>query len=57
TNQRPEALRQQLLTNPHSPARYRVLGPLIKMPEFYEAFGCPAGSPMVRRAADRSRIW
>jgi putative endopeptidase len=35
---RPEALRLQVLTNPHSPARFRVLGPLYNMPEFFKAF-------------------
>jgi putative endopeptidase len=54
---RPAALRRLLLTNPHSPAQYRVLGALMNMPEFYQAFGCQAGSKMVRAAADRSRIW
>jgi putative endopeptidase len=37
--QRPEALRQRLLTDPHSPAKFRVLGPLYNMPEFFQAFG------------------
>jgi putative endopeptidase len=36
---RPEALRLQVLTNPHSPARFRVEGPLYNMPEFIKAFG------------------
>jgi putative endopeptidase len=56
-NQRPEALRQQILTDPHSPGMYRTNGPLMNMPEFYEAFGCKDGSKMVRAQADRSRIW
>lgn len=38
-NARPEYLRQQVVTDPHSPARFRVLGPLSNMPQFYEAFG------------------
>lgn len=56
-NQRPEDIRKQVQTDPHSPSQYRVLGALMNMPEFYEAFGCQDGSKMVRRAADRSRIW
>ena len=56
-NQRPEDIRQQVQTDPHSPYQYRVLGTLMNMPEFYEAFGCQDGNKMVRRTADRSRIW
>ncbi len=36
---RPEALRLMVKTNPHSPPRFRVLGPLVNMPEFFQAFG------------------
>jgi putative endopeptidase len=39
-NWRPEALRLQLATNPHSPGRFRVIGPLSNIPQFAEAFGC-----------------
>ncbi|WP_223650101.1 M13 family metallopeptidase [Hymenobacter psoromatis] len=56
-NQRPEAMRQQIQTDPHSPGQYRTNGPLMNMPEFYEAFGCKDGNKMVRATADRSRIW
>ncbi|MCC3155203.1 M13 family metallopeptidase [Hymenobacter sp. BT770] len=56
-NQRAEDIRKQIQTDPHSPSQYRVLGALMNMPEFYEAFGCKDGNKMVRSAADRSRIW
>ena len=56
-NQRPEALRQQIQTDPHSPGMYRTNGPLMNMPEFYEAFGCKDSDKMVRATTDRSRIW
>ena len=36
-NMRPEAVRLQIATDPHSPARFRVLGPLSNMPEFVKA--------------------
>ena len=40
--------RQQVLTDPHSNARYRVDGPLSNLPQFASAFGCKAGDKMVR---------
>jgi putative endopeptidase len=54
---RDEALRVQLNTNPHSPGKFRVLGPLSDMPEFYQAFGCGEGDKMVRPADVRVIIW
>jgi putative endopeptidase len=56
-NIREEALRMRLNTDPHSPGKYRVVGPLSNLPEFYEAFGCPEGSAMVRPLAERPTIW
>jgi len=57
TNIRPEALRQQILTDPHSPGQYRTIGPLMNMPQFYDAFGCQPGQKMVRATEDRAKIW
>jgi putative endopeptidase len=54
---RPEALRAQVNTNPHSPAQWRVNGPLSNMPEFARAFSCKPGDPMVRNDALRAQIW
>ncbi|GAA3971873.1 M13 family metallopeptidase [Hymenobacter antarcticus] len=57
TNIRPEALRQQILTDPHSPGQYRTIGPLMNMPQFQQAFGCAEGSKMTRSASERAVIW
>ena len=57
TNIRPEAVRQQVQTDPHSPGQFRTNGPLMNMPEFYQAFGCQDGNKMMRASADRSKIW
>ena len=54
---RPEALRQMVLTDPHSPANLRVNGPLANMPEFVAAFACTESDPMVRSGAKRADIW
>jgi putative endopeptidase len=53
--QRPEYLRMQVSTNPHSPGRYRVNGVVQNMPEFRRAFGCKAGQPMV--AENACHVW
>ena len=57
TNIRPEAVRQQVQTDPHSPGQFRTNGPLMNMPEFYQAFGCQDGNKMMRASAERSKIW
>ena len=57
SKQRDEDLKLRLNTDPHSPARYRVDGPLSNLPEFQKAFGIPDGSPMVRAADKRVNIW
>jgi putative endopeptidase len=49
--------RQRILTDPHSPGRWRVNGPISNMPEFAKAFNCKPGDPMVRAEAVRASIW
>jgi putative endopeptidase len=53
--QRPEFLRMQVSTNPHSPGRYRVDGVVQNMSEFQKAWGCKAGQPMVSENA--CHVW
>jgi putative endopeptidase len=57
TLQRDEGAKVQVASDPHSPAKWRVNGPLSNMPEFHTAFGCKEGDKMVRPAAARARIW
>lgn len=56
-NYKPEAMRNQLMTNPHSPGMYRVNGVVCNMPEFYAAFGVKEGDKLYRSETDRARIW
>jgi predicted metalloendopeptidase len=46
TLDRPEVLATRTHSDPHSPARFRVDGPVVDVPAFAEAFACRAGTPM-----------
>ena len=52
---RPEQLRLQVQTDPHSPRQFRVDGVVQNMPEFGQAFGCKSGQPMM--PANACRVW
>ncbi len=56
-NARPEYLRQQVVTDPHSPAVFRVNGPLSLMPAFHDAFGCKQGAKMTCVADKCAKVW
>ncbi len=56
-NYRPEALKLQVNTDPHSPSNFRVVGPISNMDSFAKAYGCKADDSMVNPAATRVTIW
>ncbi len=56
-NMRPEAIANQVKSDEHSPAKYRVIGTLSNMPEFYKAFGVKEGDSMWRPDSLIVRIW
>jgi len=56
-NDRPEAIANQVRSDVHSPAKYRVNGPLADIPEFYAAFGIKEGDAMWRPDSLRVKIW
>ena len=54
---RPEALRQQLLTDPHSPGDYRAFVPLLNLDAFYQAWDVGLGDGMYLPPEERVQIW
>jgi predicted metalloendopeptidase len=54
---REDALRQQVMTDPHSPGEYRTNGVLRNIPEFYAAFNVQPGDKMYLAPEQRVRIW
>ncbi|HEY9516764.1 MAG TPA: M13 family metallopeptidase [Gemmatimonadaceae bacterium] len=54
---RDDALRQQLLTNPHSPGQYRAFVPLVNNDVFEKTFNVKPGDGMYLAPEDRVKIW
>lgn len=56
-NTKKEALAQMVMTDVHSPAKFRVNGPLSNIPEFYETFNVKPTSKMFIPENQRVVIW
>ena len=54
-NSRPEQVRNQVLTDPHSPSHFRANGAIVNQPGFAGAFACKKGAPMAPVAS--CRVW
>ncbi|WP_292065264.1 M13 family metallopeptidase [Brevundimonas sp. UBA7664] len=54
---RDDALRQQIDTDSHSPAEFRVIGPVRNIDAWYEAFDVQPGDKYYLAPEDRVRIW
>ena len=55
--QREDALRSQVTTDPHSPGRFRVLGPIRNVDAWYQAFNVQPGNSMYIPPEQRAKIW
>jgi putative endopeptidase len=54
---RPEALRRQATSNVHSPARFRIDGPMRNVDAWYDAWDVRPGDKLYLKPEDRVRIW
>jgi len=54
---REEQLKNRLMTDVHSPAKYRVNGPFVNVDEFYSTFKIKPGTSMFVTDSSRVRIW
>ena len=52
-----EELKNRIANDSHSPGMYRVNGPLMNCPEFFEAFNVVESDPMRNNAAKIAKIW
>jgi len=48
---------KRLLTDPHSPSRYRTNGPVTNIEAFYKAFDVKEGDQLFRPPVSRIQIW
>jgi putative endopeptidase len=54
---REDALRQQMVSDPHSPEKARIDGVVVNVDAWYAAFGVKPGDKLYVAPADRVRIW
>lgn len=54
---RPEATKQRLMTDPHSPALFRVNGIIKNIPDFYDAFNVETFNDLYIEPDNRAKIW
>jgi putative endopeptidase len=55
--QRVDAIKTQVASDPHSPRRFRVIGPLRNLDAWYDAFGIGQDSKFYIPPEKRVRIW
>jgi putative endopeptidase len=52
-----ESIARQIMSDVHSPAQFRINGPLMNVPEFYKTFNVKPGNKMYLPEKDRVVIW
>jgi putative endopeptidase len=53
----PDALKQQVTNDVHSPARFRVDGPMRNIDAWYDAWGVKPGDKLYLKPEERVQIW
>lgn len=56
-SQRDEAAAQRILTDPHSPEKYRCNAPISNMDAWYKAFNVQPGDKNYKKPEDRIKVW
>jgi putative endopeptidase len=56
TKQRDDSMRAQMASDPHSPSKFRVIGPLRNVDAWYDAFDVSGGKYFLK-PGERTRIW
>jgi putative endopeptidase len=56
-NVRPEFEKTATLTDPHSPGKFRINGPVANFERFYEAYSVKQGDKLWRAPAARTMVW
>ena len=54
---RPDALKTQMAADPHTPSRFRAIGPVRNVDAWYQAFGVQPGTAYYLGPEARARIW
>ena len=56
-SQRPESAAQRILTDPHSPEKYRCNAPISNIDAWYAAFNIQPGDQNYKKPEDRIHVW
>lgn len=54
---REDSIKQQVASDPHSPARWRIIGPVRNVDAWYSAFGVGADAKYYLKPEERTKIW
>jgi putative endopeptidase len=57
SKERDDAIKSQVASDPHSPSRFRVIGPVRNLDAWYAAFGIGPDSKFYIAPEERVRIW